>query len=333
MLTARTSAARALAALSALAALAVLSLAGCAADPAAGVDRVGRAEGPGDGATSEGRRPAQRPRPSPTPAPRTPASAPSTPAPTSATPPGAQPRGPGAAAPGSTAPRHPHAPPYRRWGLAAPLAPAPRTPDRPPPPRAAGPGLPPVVDRVPTRDKVVFLTYDDGAEKDPRFVDMVRELRLPVSMFLTDSVVGPGYGHFARLRAVGATVQNHTLDHTALRGLPYAGQRAEICGQQGKLKQRFGIRPTLFRPPYGVYDTTTLRAAADCGISAVVLWRASLQSAGLRHAVGDRLRPGDIVLAGFRDQLKGATLTQMTTSLLRRIQERGLTVGRLEDYL
>ncbi|WP_420918205.1 polysaccharide deacetylase family protein, partial [Streptomyces caniscabiei] len=176
---------------------------------------------------------------------------------------------------------------------------------------------------------------DDGAERDPRFVDMVRELRLPVSMFLTDSVVGPGYGHFARLRAVGATVQNHTLDHTALRGLPYAGQRAEICGQQNKLKQRFGVRPTLFRPPYGVYDTTTLRAAADCGLSALVLWRASMQIHDLRYAVGDRLRPGDIVLAGFRgpDQLKGTTLTEMTTRLLRRVQEQGLTVGRLEDYL
>lgn len=295
----RTPAARALAALSALTALAVLPLAGCA---------TGHPD------------PADRAAPTPSSASR---SAPASP-PTSAAPHS-----------GARAPDRPASPPYRRWGLAAPLAPAPGTPDRPPAPRAAGPGLPPVVDRVPTRDRVVFLTYDDGAEKDPRFVDMVRELRLPVSMFLTDSVVGPGYGHFARLRTVGATVQNHTLDHTALRGLPYAGQRAEICGQQDKLKQRFGVRPTLFRPPYGVYDTTTLRAAADCGISAVVLWRASMQIHDLRYAVGDRLRPGDIVLACFRgpDQLKGTTLTQMTTRLLRRVQEQGLTVGRLEDYL
>lgn len=137
---------------------------------------------------------------------------------------------------------------YRHWGLPAPLAPAPRPPARHAL-RGAGPGLAPVVDRVPTRDKVVFLTYDDGAERDPRFVDMVRELRLPVSMFLTDSVVGPGYGHFAQLRTVGASVQNHTLHHASLRGLPYAGQRAEICGQQDKLKARFGVRPRLFRPP------------------------------------------------------------------------------------
>ncbi|WP_435859200.1 polysaccharide deacetylase family protein [Streptomyces neyagawaensis] len=233
-------------------------------------------------------------------------------------------------------------------------------------PRAVRPGLAPVVDRVATRDNVVFLTFDDGAETDPGFVRMVRELRLPVSLFLTDSVVGPGYGRLARLREVGATVQNHTLDHTALRGLPYAGQRAEICGQQDKLRQRFGVRPTLFRPPYGVYDTTTLRAAADCGIAAVVLWRATMSADGFRPtanatatatatatgtatgaatatgtAPGDRLRPGDIVHVHVHVHVRGrapgrptgAALTRMTTDLLRRIQEQGLTVGRLEDYL
>lgn len=220
--------------------------------------------------------------------------------------------------------------PYRRWGLTAPPASAPEPAARPPAPR---PGLPQVLDRVRTPDRVVFLTYDDGAEKDPRFVDMVRELRLPVSMFLTDSVVGPGYGHFARLQSVGASIQNHTLDHPALRGLPYAGQRAEICGQQEKLRSRFGIRPRLFRPPYGRYDTTTLRAAADCGLSAVVLWRASAENGGLTFKDGeDGLRAGDIVSVPAGEPT-GETLTERTVRLLREIQGRGLTVGRLEDYL
>ena len=234
-------------------------------------------------------------------------------------------------------PRGTARPPYRRWGLVAPLAPAPR------PRRAPGlggasvhpghPGPIPVVSRVPTRDKVVFLTYDDGAERDPRFVDMVRELRLPVSMFLTDSVVGPGYGHFARLRSVGATIQNHTLDHSALRGLPYAGQRAEICGQQEKLHARFGIRPRLFRPPYGAYDTTTLRAAADCGVSALVLWRASMDAGEPTFTTGARhLRPGDIVSVASGESTR-PSLIDRTRRLLREAEGRGLTVGRLEDYL
>ncbi|MBT2411738.1 polysaccharide deacetylase family protein [Streptomyces sp. ISL-12] len=207
---------------------------------------------------------------------------------------------------------------------------------------AAGPGtgggpagdLPPVVDHVPTRDRVVFLTYDDGAERDPGFPALVRDRRLPVTLFLTDKVAGPAYGHFARLRAVGASLQNHTLDHPALRGLPYAGQRAEICGQQRKLKSRFGVRPRLFRPPYGRYDTATLRAAAGCGITAVVLWRAAPDATGaLTFTHGEpRLRPGDII-AVDPDRPKGASLTERTERVLRQIEGEGLRVGRLEDYL
>ncbi|MGW3912662.1 polysaccharide deacetylase family protein [Streptomyces sp. NPDC005070] len=213
---------------------------------------------------------------------------------------------------------HPTESAYRRWGLASPLAPAPDVTVRTTA-RTADTGLPPVVNQVRTRDKVVFLTYDDGAERDPRFADMVRELRLPVSMFLTDRVAGPGYGRLARLRSVGASLQNHTVDHATLRGLPYAGQRAEICGQQDKLARRFGVRPRLLRPPYGRYDDTTLRAAADCGVAAIVLGRA---------ADAHRLRPGDILSGPGEPGLTDATLR-----LLRRIQREGFTVARLENYL
>ncbi|MFV0134161.1 polysaccharide deacetylase family protein [Streptomyces sp. HMX87] len=186
--------------------------------------------------------------------------------------------------------------------------------------------LPPVVDHVRTRDKVVFLTYDDGAERHPHVTDLVLARRLPVTLFLTDTVAGPAYGDLARLRSVGASLQNHTLDHRSLRGLPYAGQRAEICGQQRKLKSRFGVRPRLLRPPHGTYDTTTLRAAADCGITAVVLWRARVTADGdFAYSRGERrLHPGDIV---------AVTAPERTQELLREIEERGLRVGRLEDYL
>jgi hypothetical protein len=168
------------------------------------------------------------------------------------------------------------------------------------------------VDHVRTHDKVVFLTYDThgthgtdddpgsgdaGARPEPGFADMVRELRLPVTVFRTASE--PGHGHFA--------------------GLPYTAQRTEICGH----RTRPGSR--LLRPPHGTYDTTTLRAAADCGISALVLWRAATTTGTLTYTRGDHhLAPGDIVRIAPTDS---------TAGLLRGIQGQGLTVGRLEDYL
>ncbi|WP_415952403.1 polysaccharide deacetylase family protein [Streptomyces sp. KLOTTS4A1] len=184
-------------------------------------------------------------------------------------------------------------------------------------------GLPPVVDRVPTENKVVFLVFGDEAQRDPDFVPMVKELRLPVSLFLTGHVAGPGYAHLGELASVGATVQNHTLDHPYLPGLPYEGQRWEICGQQHKLKTRFGQRPRLLRPPHGAYDTDTLRAAADCGITALVRGRAA-------GAQLQRLQPGDIILPHAP---QAASLTETTTRLVHRIRARGFRVARLEDYL
>ncbi|MGW7459514.1 polysaccharide deacetylase family protein [Streptomyces sp. NPDC054797] len=227
---------------------------------------------------------------------------------------------------------------YRKWGLTAPLAYAPKPAQKPQIPKAA-PGKVPVIDRIPVppQDKVVFLTFDDGAEKDPEFLKMAADLKLPISMFLTDSVASSDYGHFEKLRDNGSasTVNNHTLTHPNLRTLSYEGQKKEICGQQDRLEKRFGQRPPLFRPPFGNYNDDTLRAASECGVSSLVLWRVSMQINNFQYAQGSALAPGDIILAHFRgpSELKGSTETQMTTRMLQRIQEQGYRIGRLEDYL
>ncbi|KPI11605.1 polysaccharide deacetylase, partial [Actinobacteria bacterium OK074] len=207
-----------------------------------------------------------------------------------------------------------------------------------------------VRDHVPTHNKVVFLTYDvthedldtgdlafgsgqtgasgahghaaAGYDRDPRFVTMIRELRLPVSVFLTDGVVGPGYVQAERLRAAGAAVQSRTLDRASLRGLPYEGQRAEICAQRDRLDTRLGLRPTLLRPPHGTYDTATVRAAATCGLTALV-------TGGTPPDRRSPYTPGQII------DLTGAapSLTAATTTAVRKAQGEGFAVGRLEDYL
>ncbi|MEJ8642862.1 hypothetical protein WKI68_18655 [Streptomyces sp. MS1.HAVA.3] len=78
--------------------------------------------------------------------------------------------GAGPATPSGTAspPGSPSDEAYKKWGLTAPVAYAPKPAQKPQIPKA-GPGKVPVIDRipVPAGEKVVFLTFDDGAEKDP----------------------------------------------------------------------------------------------------------------------------------------------------------------------
>ncbi|MDQ0715632.1 peptidoglycan/xylan/chitin deacetylase (PgdA/CDA1 family) [Streptomyces luteogriseus] len=195
--------------------------------------------------------------------------------------------------------------------------------------------LPPVFTRVPTRDKVVFLTIDDGAEKDPAFLRMMRDLDVPYTAFLSGYLIKDDTRYFRTMQSRGVVLNNHTLHHPNLRGMSYRAQKREICGMQRYMERQFGKRPTLFRPPYGSYDRATLRAARTCGIAYAPLWNEEVFADHWEYREGDRkLRRGDIVLTHFRgrDQWKG-TMADMIRRFLNKVTAQGYAVGRLEDYL
>ncbi|MFD7509101.1 polysaccharide deacetylase family protein [Streptomyces sp. NPDC059853] len=228
----------------------------------------------------------------------------------------------------------------KRWGLAkAPLRP-PAPPDRKPeltsePGHIGGEGLPPVITRVPTEDKVVFLTIDDGAHKDPELLDMLRELDIPVSAFLSDYVARDDYDYFRTARDDGWGIHNHTVNHRELPTLSAAGQKEEICAQQDTLEEEMGERPTLFRPPYGAYDRDTLRAAASCGVEVVPLWAEEAFPDRIAWGREDRkLHPGDIILTHFRGEKEWkGTMPDMIRRVVDTATAQGFAIARLEDYL
>ncbi|MFF9211306.1 MULTISPECIES: polysaccharide deacetylase family protein [unclassified Streptomyces] len=232
----------------------------------------------------------------------------------------------------------------RRWGLdSVPLA-------APPPPRQKPRihtrqgfevddqeelGLPPVFTRIPTDQKVVFLTIDDGAEKDPAFLRMMSDLRIPYAAFLSNYLIKNDYGYFKKMQQRGVTLNNHTLHHPYLPGLSYAEQKHEICDMQDIIEKHYGKRPTVFRPPYGNYNQDTLRAAKSCGIKYAPLWDEEVFVDHWEYREDDQdLHPGDIVLTHFRgrDDWKG-TMPDMVRRFLKKVTDKGYAVARLEDYL
>ncbi|MGW0819738.1 polysaccharide deacetylase family protein [Streptomyces sp. NPDC002845] len=230
----------------------------------------------------------------------------------------------------------------KRWGLA-------KVPLTPPAPPAKKPrittrkgfevdgheDLPPVFTTVPTRHKIVFLTIDDGAEKDPAFLRMMSELKIPYTAFLSDYLVKEDYRYFKRMQASGVSLNNHTLNHRYMPGLSYDRQKREICGMQDVIEKQYGRRPTLFRPPYGNYNADTLRAAKSCGIAYAPLWNEEVFPDRWEYREWDRdIHPGDIVLSHFRG--KGdwrGTMPDMVRRFMDLVTAKGYAVARLEDYL
>jgi peptidoglycan/xylan/chitin deacetylase (PgdA/CDA1 family) len=224
----------------------------------------------------------------------------------------------------------------RRYPGLKPFAPAPAPPAVKPIPLSTA--HPQVFSRVPITDKVVFVTIDDGVEKDPAFIQMVKDFQIPLTLSLADTLIKDDYQYFAKLHATGfVSIQNHTLTHPLdMPRLSAARQLEEIAGQQEKLQREYGTTPYLFRPPGGNYNATTVAAARQAGLKGMMLWKESMEIHDMQYqGPSHRLRPGDIILCHFRGpaQLKGETMVQMMANLYRHIQAQGFTVANITDYV
>ncbi|MBT2446102.1 polysaccharide deacetylase family protein [Streptomyces sp. ISL-43] len=172
---------------------------------------------------------------------------------------------------------------------------------------ARGVGLPPVVSRVPTDEKVVFITIDDGWVHDPAVARTLVDRRIPASLFLLPGATSYDTQYFTDMVGQGrVSVENHTVNHPDLTTLDAAGKDAEVCGAGEQLAATFGREPKLLRPPYGAVNDDVRLAAKACGVKALITWTYDFTTWGETPAT-PQLHAGDIVLLHFTPTL-GADL-------------------------
>jgi peptidoglycan/xylan/chitin deacetylase (PgdA/CDA1 family) len=183
--------------------------------------------------------------------------------------------------------------------------------------------------RIPTTEKIAFITIDDGWQKDPLALQLFQAANVPITLFLEVNAVQENPAYFTPLQGAGATIQNHTISHPTMTYLGYDSQKRQICGGADQLAKLYGQRPTLFRPPGGSYNTTTLRAAHDCGMKAVFTWTETTDHGKVFYQQDPHVvQPGDIILMHFRPRFVDDFL-----AVLKAIHKAGLTPARLEDYV
>jgi Polysaccharide deacetylase len=223
----------------------------------------------------------------------------------------------------------------QRYGL-KPFAPAPSPPAVKPITLSASD--PTVFSHVPLTEKVVFVTIDDGIEKEPGFIQMVKDFQVPITISLADVLISDDYAYFEKLYETGyVSIQNHTVTHPLdMPGLPASRQLYEISGQQEKLHKEYGVTPYIFRPPGGNYDATTIEVTSEAGLKGLMLWKEAMEISDMQYqTAAHRLSPGDIILCHFRGpaQLDGETMVRMMTRLYRHIQDQGFTVADITKYV
>ena len=131
-----------------------------------------------------------------------------------------------------------------------------------------------VVHKVPvTAPKNVALTFDDGPSPrwTPQVLDILRANRVHATFFMIGQNARSHPRLVRRVVAEGHDVGNHSNTHPHMSRLSVTRQAAQLDAATRAISSavRGGYKPCFFRPPYGDYNSTTVRLARARGMSTV----------------------------------------------------------------
>jgi polysaccharide deacetylase family sporulation protein PdaB len=201
-----------------------------------------------------------------------------------------------------------------------------------------------VVWEVPTEEKVIALTFDDGPDPEdtPHILDLLQQYGAKATFFVIGEKVERYPELIKREAAEGHELANHTYKHTYFNGpIKESTMRDELLRAEEAILKISGQKPHSFRPPGGYYNELLVQTAKKEGYM-VVMWSWHINTMDWNTPGVDKItskvlnntRNGDIVL--FHDYVEGKTQTiEALERILPELQRRGyrfVTISELLTY-
>lgn len=187
--------------------------------------------------------------------------------------------------------------------------------------------------------KAVSLTFDDGPDPDvtPKVLDTLDRYGATGSFFLTGKNV-KRYPELARtIVECGHDIGSHGMNHDVFMLRRRRDVLTDISESLRVIEEHTGCAATLFRPPHGLFDFTTIRVVKRLKLR-MVLW--SLLSGDYREGepvlVLDRVKrymhPGAIIV--FHDTVRGGgnKLPEIIDSVCAKAREDGLGLVGVHEH-
>jgi len=193
-----------------------------------------------------------------------------------------------------------------------------------------------LVSRGHRRGRQIALTFDDGPNEPftSQILDILREHGIRATFF----ILGQNSERFAdvcqRIRQEGHVIGNHSHSHSrwlALKREPGITRELELA--QEAIYKASGVKPDLFRPPYGFWTPWMLRTARKLGFKVITWdnmtndWESGKEADEIVTAILKRAKPGGIVvLHDGRDTRQGydrASLLHALPLILTCLKQQG----------
>lgn len=201
-----------------------------------------------------------------------------------------------------------------------------------------------IVWEVPTEEKIIALTFDDGPDPEdtPQILDLLHQYGAKATFFVIGEKAERYPDLIKREVAEGHELANHTYTHMYFtRGVKESNMRDQLMRAEEAIHRVSGQKPHLFRPPGGYYNDPLIQIAKQEGYT-VVMWSWHINTMdwntpGVNHITNKVLnnsRNGDIVL--FHDYVEGKTQTiEALKRILPVLKSRGyrfVTISELLEY-
>ena len=184
-------------------------------------------------------------------------------------------------------------------------------------------------------DNVIAVTFDAswGADNTPKLLDILDEYDAKCTFFLVGLWVDKYPDMVQAIVERGHEIGNHSATHPHMSKLSESKMLEELRMMSDKVEKLTGVRPTLFRPPYGDYNNSVIRTVRSAGYEAVqwsvdsLDWKNISPQDMIRRA--GKVGKGDIVLFHNDSQY----LLDALPTLLQSYKEQGLQMVKVSDIL
>ena len=151
--------------------------------------------------------------------------------------------------------------------------------------------------------KVVSLSFDAawGNEDTQQLIDILGKYNVRATFFVVGEWVDKYPESVKALHDAGHEIMNHSNDHAHFNSLSTDEIITDLNTCNDKIEAVTGVRPTLFRCPYGEYDDHVINATRSIGMGPIqwdvdsLDWK-DLSAADITKRVTSKVQPGSIVL-------------------------------------
>ena len=189
---------------------------------------------------------------------------------------------------------------------------------------------------VEREDKVVSVTFDAswGGDKTMAILDLLDQYNAKATFFLVGIWVDKYPELVQEIAKRGHEIGNHSDSHAHFTQISDAQIRQELKDCSDKIEALTGTRPTLFRPPYGDYNSKVITVVRDAGYEAVQWSVDSLdwKNRGVNDLVKratNNVQKGDIILFHNDSQY----IVEALPAILQHYQAQGFTMIPAKDIL